>query len=215
MKSTLLFISLCSLAIPAGAQSTKTAASSVAGLSALRTETIRLNDPHDPAPFPSSVTFRPFSQFEVIDERPDTTRIGVHGNLPMHSHEFDRQLIFPGSAAQELTHYLNRHFVHPDAPDTVLVILRQLWLSDTDPYFAGADPYREDQLGGLALSMEGLARRDALVFDYARRNKVPVAITLAGGYARRVEDTVQIHVNTILAAREAAQQNVKRQITGA
>ncbi len=80
-------------------------------------------------------------------------------------------------------------------------------------YVAGADPYREDQLGGLALTMDGLARRDALVFDYARRNKVPVAITLAGGYARRVEDTVQIHVNTILAAGEAARQDFKRAAT--
>jgi acetoin utilization deacetylase AcuC-like enzyme len=80
-------------------------------------------------------------------------------------------------------------------------------------YVAGADPYREDQLGGLALTMDGLARRDALVFDFARRNKVPVAITLAGGYARQVEDTVQIHVNTILAAREAAQQDFKRAAT--
>jgi acetoin utilization deacetylase AcuC-like enzyme len=77
-------------------------------------------------------------------------------------------------------------------------------------YIAGADPYREDQLGGLALSMDGLARRDALVFDYARRNSVPVAITLAGGYARRVEDTVQIHVNTILAAASAARQDSRR-----
>ena len=77
-------------------------------------------------------------------------------------------------------------------------------------YVAGADPYREDQLGGLKLSMEGLARRDALVFDYARRNKIPVAIALAGGYARFVRDTVQIHVNTILAARDAAQQSAKR-----
>jgi acetoin utilization deacetylase AcuC-like enzyme len=72
-------------------------------------------------------------------------------------------------------------------------------------YVGGADPYREDQLGGLALTMEGLARRDALVFDYARRHKTPVAITLAGGYARSVADTVQIHVNTILAAREQAE----------
>jgi acetoin utilization deacetylase AcuC-like enzyme len=71
-------------------------------------------------------------------------------------------------------------------------------------YVAGADPYREDQLGGLALTMEGLARRDALVFDYARRNATPVAIALAGGYARRVEDTVSIHVGTILAARDAS-----------
>jgi acetoin utilization deacetylase AcuC-like enzyme len=76
-------------------------------------------------------------------------------------------------------------------------------------YVAGADPYREDQLGGLALTMEGLARRDALTFDYARQHGVPVAITLAGGYARNVGDTVKIHANTILAARSAAQQDSK------
>lgn len=67
-------------------------------------------------------------------------------------------------------------------------------------YIAGADPYREDQLGGLALTIEGLHRRDALVFDYARRHRIPIAVTLAGGYARQVADTVKIHVNTILAA---------------
>ena len=83
-------------------------------------------------------------------------------------------------------------------------------------YIAGADPYREDQLGGLALSMQGLARRDALVFDYARRNNVPVAITLAGGYARRVEDTGHPHAKEApLAAREAAQEDIKRAIKGA
>jgi acetoin utilization deacetylase AcuC-like enzyme len=69
-------------------------------------------------------------------------------------------------------------------------------------YVAGADPYREDQLGGLALTMEGLKRRDALVFEHAQQHRVPVAITLAGGYARRVADTVRIHIGTILAARE-------------
>ena len=71
-------------------------------------------------------------------------------------------------------------------------------------YVAGADPYCEDQLGGLALTMEGLGRRDALVMAYARRHKCPLVITLAGGYARRVQDTVAIHVGTILAARDAA-----------
>jgi acetoin utilization deacetylase AcuC-like enzyme len=80
-------------------------------------------------------------------------------------------------------------------------------------YVGGADPYREDQLGGLALTIAGLARRDALVFDYARRHKVPVAITLAGGYARRVSDTVRIHVNTILAARQTAQQEKRSETT--
>jgi acetoin utilization deacetylase AcuC-like enzyme len=70
-------------------------------------------------------------------------------------------------------------------------------------YVAGADPYCEDQLGGLGLTIDGLKKRDALVFDYARRNGTPVVTTLAGGYARRLQDTVQIHANTILALRES------------
>ena len=74
-------------------------------------------------------------------------------------------------------------------------------------HVSGADPYREDQLGGLALTIEGLAQRDHLIYDYARRHGVPVAITLAGGYARRVEDTVRIHINTLLAARRVAAGN--------
>lgn len=64
-------------------------------------------------------------------------------------------------------------------------------------YLAGADPFREDQLGGLAMTKEGLRRRDRLVFDAARDVGVPVVVTLAGGYARRVSDTVDIHANTI------------------
>lgn len=71
-------------------------------------------------------------------------------------------------------------------------------------YLGGADPYCEDQLGGLALTKEGLKQRDRVVFEAARRRGIPVATTLAGGYARRVEDTVRIHANTILAARDVA-----------
>ncbi len=71
-------------------------------------------------------------------------------------------------------------------------------------YVGGADPFREDQLGGLALTMEGLQKRDRLVFEHARRLGIPVASTMAGGYARRVADTVRIHVNTIIAARDVA-----------
>jgi acetoin utilization deacetylase AcuC-like enzyme len=71
-------------------------------------------------------------------------------------------------------------------------------------YIGGADPYCEDQLGGLSLTKEGLKQRDRGVFEEARRRSIPVATVLAGGYARRVEDTVRIHVNTILAARDVA-----------
>jgi acetoin utilization deacetylase AcuC-like enzyme len=71
-------------------------------------------------------------------------------------------------------------------------------------YVGGADPFCEDQLGGLSLTTKGLKERDRRVFQEARRRGIPVATALAGGYARRVEDTVRIHVNTILAARDVA-----------
>ena len=81
-------------------------------------------------------------------------------------------------------------------------------------YVGGADPYREDQLGGLALTMKGLEQRDRSVFEEARNRGTPVVTTLAGGYARQLEDTVQIHVNTILAAREVAKGMPPRHATG-
>lgn len=68
-------------------------------------------------------------------------------------------------------------------------------------YIAGADPYHEDQLGGLKLSFDGLMSRDRMVFEKARRKNIPVTVTLAGGYARHVEDTVQIHANTARVAK--------------
>jgi len=64
-------------------------------------------------------------------------------------------------------------------------------------YVAGADPYLEDQLGGLCLTYEGLRGRDFLVLSSARDAGIPVAIVFAGGYARRVEDTAAIHIATI------------------
>ena len=66
-------------------------------------------------------------------------------------------------------------------------------------YLAGADPYAEDQLGGLLMTQDGLAKRDRLVFRKSQGK--PVAVVLAGGYAHRTADTVAIHCNTV---REAA-----------
>ncbi len=81
-------------------------------------------------------------------------------------------------------------------------------LSQFDPqvifYLAGADPYQEDQLGGLKLTLQGLEHRDKLVFEKAWAKKIPVAVTLAGGYARHVNDTVLIHCNTIRSAAKFA-----------
>jgi acetoin utilization deacetylase AcuC-like enzyme len=69
-------------------------------------------------------------------------------------------------------------------------------------YVAGADPYKEDQLGGLNLTIEGLKRRDELVFKAAYARDIPIMVTYAGGYAQKVDDTVTIHCNTVLAAKE-------------
>jgi acetoin utilization deacetylase AcuC-like enzyme len=90
----------------------------------------------------------------------------------------------------------------------ILLPAVQLALDEFKPdalfYIGGADPYCEDQLGGLMLTKSGLKARDRGVFEEARKRAIPVTTTLAGGYARHVEDTVLIHVNTIVAAREVA-----------
>ena len=69
-------------------------------------------------------------------------------------------------------------------------------------YLAGADPHEDDRLGRLRLTLDGLRSRDSHVFDLARRLGVPIAVTMAGGYGRDIETTVQVHLNTVKAARE-------------
>ncbi len=64
-------------------------------------------------------------------------------------------------------------------------------------YLAGADPYENDRLGRLSVSKEGLAERDRLVLETCRERGIPVAVTMAGGYARQIEDTVDIHFRSI------------------
>jgi acetoin utilization deacetylase AcuC-like enzyme len=83
--------------------------------------------------------------------------------------------------------------------DGVLACLLEQ-LPDVVFYLAGADPYMDDQLGRLGLSLDGLRRRDRRVFTALRNAGVPVVVVLAGGYARQVDDTVAIHVATIAEA---------------
>jgi len=77
--------------------------------------------------------------------------------------------------------------------------------ADLAIYLAGADPFVGDRLGRLSLSKAGLAERDRLVFEHCQRVGLPVAVTMSGGYARQVQDTVDIHLQTVqTAARFAA-----------
>jgi acetoin utilization deacetylase AcuC-like enzyme len=82
--------------------------------------------------------------------------------------------------------------------------------ADLALYLAGSDPYMDDRLGRLSLSKDGLAERDRLVFEACRNSGLPVAITMAGGYARQIDDSVDIHFQTIRIAVELVQREVKR-----
>ena len=74
-------------------------------------------------------------------------------------------------------------------------------------YIAGADPYKEDRLGRLSMTKAGLAERDRIVFENCRAKGLPVAVVMGGGYARDVNDVVDIHFQTIQLASQMALNN--------
>lgn len=74
--------------------------------------------------------------------------------------------------------------------------------ADAVIYLAGADPYAADRFGRLEVSKEGLAERDRLVLHYCRKAGLPVAVTMAGGYAPNIDDTVDIHFKTVCIVAE-------------
>ncbi len=100
--------------------------------------------------------------------------------------------LWTGDGDEKYLSALNAHFprlyeeFHPD-----LVV-----------YLAGADPFEKDKLGSLKLTKEGLMERGRLIIGEARRRKIPVVVLFAGGYAHDVQDTVEIHLNTIKVARK-------------
>lgn len=83
-------------------------------------------------------------------------------------------------------------------------IMQSLKLAEAEfvIYLAGADPYKHDRFGRLSLSKKGLAERDRMVFRNCQEAGLPVAVTMAGGYAPNIEDTVDIHFNTVRIAAE-------------
>jgi acetoin utilization deacetylase AcuC-like enzyme len=127
------------------------------------------------------------------DERVFT--FSMHGakNYPYNKVPGDLDIELPDGTSDEdylrlLADALPR-VLHTSRPDLVI-------------YLAGADPHEGDRLGRLSLTFTGLARRDALVLHTCRDVGIPVAITIAGGYGRRVEDTVEAHVGTVRVGAE-------------
>jgi acetoin utilization deacetylase AcuC-like enzyme len=78
-------------------------------------------------------------------------------------------------------------------------------------YLAGADPHEGDRLGRLKLTWDGLEARDRRVFDWAWQRRIPLAFAMAGGYGNRIEDTVQVQVNTFRVAAQYAERWQNRQ----
>jgi acetoin utilization deacetylase AcuC-like enzyme len=81
-----------------------------------------------------------------------------------------------------------------------LVTSLDAFAADLVIYLAGADPFYDDQFGRLSLTKAGLLERDRIVFSYCDQAGLPIAVAMAGGYARQVKDSVDIHYQTVLAA---------------
>ena len=88
--------------------------------------------------------------------------------------------------------------------ETLNEALPRIFLHDPDIifYLGGADPFENDQLGRLSLSIEGLRSRDETVLQFAKMKNVPIVTVMSGGYAADINDTVEIHCNTIRAAKK-------------
>jgi len=126
----------------------------------------------------------------ILRDDPSIFTFSIHGarNFPFSKEESDLDVALPdgaddGEFLEALGDGLERAL---DTSKPELAI-----------YLAGADPYEDDRLGRLSVSKVGLAERDRLVLESCRERGIPVALTMAGGYARKVEDTVDIHFRSI------------------
>jgi len=125
------------------------------------------------------------------DENVFTFSIHQQNNYPFYKPQSDLDIGLDDYASDK--DYLDKLYEH--IPKIISDFKPQLIL-----YVAGADPYKDDQIGNLALTIDGLKKRDEFIFETARNFDVPIAVVLAGGYAVNIEDTVTIHFNTVKTA---------------
>lgn len=130
-----------------------------------------------------------------------TFSIHSERNFPLRKERSDIDVGLPDGAGDE---------VYVEAWEAGMRRALESSRADLAIFLAGADPYKDDRLGRLALSKAGLAERDRLAFEFCRGAGVPVATVMAGGYAREVEDTVAIHLQTVRIAVEACRREIGR-----
>jgi acetoin utilization deacetylase AcuC-like enzyme len=125
----------------------------------------------------------------------------IHGakNFPFHKEESDLDAPLPDGADD--TEFLT-------ALETGLERALEAADADLAIYLAGADPFEGDRLGRLSVTKSGLAERDRMVLEACRGRGIPVAVTMAGGYARNVEDTVDVHFQSIKRAADLLETSV-------
>jgi acetoin utilization deacetylase AcuC-like enzyme len=126
----------------------------------------------------------------ILRGESSTFTFSIHGakNFPFRKEESDLDVALPDGAD-------DGKFL--EALEDGLEVALERSRADLAIYLAGADAYEDDRLGRLSVSKEGLAERDRLVLESCRSRGIPVAVTMAGGYARKVEDTVEIHFRSI------------------
>ena len=125
-----------------------------------------------------------------------TFSIHAAKNFPFHKEASDLDIALPDGVQDE--QYLEA--LQAGAQRSLELAQAELAI-----YLAGADPFKEDRLGRLSLSKDGLAQRDRLILELCKANGVPVAVTMSGGYGQNVEDTVGIHLQTVRSAVELYQ----------
>ena len=124
-----------------------------------------------------------------------TFSIHSESNFPLRKEESDLDIALPDGTGD---------LAYLDALESGLREALPRSNADLALYLAGADPHEEDTLGHLALTKAGLAERDRLVLEFCRREHLPAAVLMAGGYGRRVEETVDIHLMTVRISAEMA-----------
>jgi acetoin utilization deacetylase AcuC-like enzyme len=139
----------------------------------------------------------------ILRGDPTVFTYSIHGakNFPFHKEESDLDAPLPdGAGDTEFLATLERGLeaaLH--AVDADLAI-----------YLAGADPFERDRLGRLSATKSGLADRDRIVLETCRERGIPVAVTMAGGYAYEVADTVDVHFQSIRRAAELLESTADR-----
>jgi acetoin utilization deacetylase AcuC-like enzyme len=128
----------------------------------------------------------------IFESEPQIFTFSMHqqNNYPVHKPRGSLDIGLPDGVGDDA--YVQR--LRADLPQVIA------HRPDIVFYLAGADPYEDDQLGGLGLSKAGMSARDRVVIETCAEYRLPLVILLAGGYARRLDDTVDIHYATFTAA---------------